>query len=373
MARRWEASEDAQLAQLYARGLPLRMIAEALGRTEDALTARRKLLGIAPRRPPVSWAEHQDRLIVLAARAGVSAATLARQQGRSTQQVRARRAQLLGKRPPARPYRASEDEAIIAGWSGWPDLDELALRLGRTPDALRLRARALGLHAAVRRRRWSSGEDHALREGYSLGLSCAEIHRHELPHRTPEAIAARARKLGLTSYARLWSIEDERRLALLIAHRAPLEQIAVLLTRTPEAIRQRARKLRLPTPDHRDYPQNTRRWSRAEDDVLRAARGAHPSMLTNLLGRSDHAIRQRQRRLGLRSGTRSPHNAPVGGPGFLPAEDRLLRRELADGQPPKATRVLALSARLGRPPGELRRRREEIQPLPAALGDQREP
>jgi len=194
MAARWRASEDAELARLYDHGRPLRVIAERLNRSEEALTARRMLLGIAPRRAPVTWSAQQDRLIVLAARAGASAAGIARQQGRSVEQIRARRAQLLGGRPSARRYQPWEDEAIRTAWSETLDLDGLALRLGRTPDTLRLRARALGLHVPAPRRRWSAAEDHALRDGYSAGLSCHQINRLELPHRSPEAIAARARK-----------------------------------------------------------------------------------------------------------------------------------------------------------------------------------
>jgi hypothetical protein len=361
MARRWRASEDAELARLYASKLPLWVIAERLERSEEALTARRKLLGIAPRTGTPQWTAQQDRLIVLATRAGASAATIARQQGTSTEQVRARRARLVGKRPAARHYQPSEDEAITAAWAGEHDLDELAARLGRSPDALRLRARALGLHAPAGRRRWSAAEDHALRDGYSAGHSCEEIHCSELPRRTPGAIAARARKLGLTSYARTWSFEDDRRLALLLAQRTPVEQIATALTRTPEAIRQRSRKLALGPPEIRRYTRKARRWSHAEDEILRANPGAHPSVLIKLLDRSDQSIRQRQRTLGIRAGSRTPHNALAKVQGFTPAEDNLLRRELPIGEQPRVTRLLALSARLTRTPGELQRRAGQLQ------------
>jgi len=370
MAARWRASEDAELARLYDHGVPLCVIAEHLNRSAEALTARRKLLGIPPRRAPVTWSAQQDQLIVLATRAGASAAAIARQQGRSVQQIRARRTHLLGGRPSARRYRPWEDEAIKTAWAQQtPDLDGLALRLRRTPDALRLRARALGLHAPSPRRRWSAAEDHALRDGYSAGLSCHQINRLELPHRSPEAIAARARKLGLTSYARTWSPQDDRRLPILLAQRTPLEQIAVALTRTPDAIRQRARKLDLPISARRRHTRNGRRWTHLEDEILEVHPGAHPSLLSKLLDRSDHSVRQRQRRLGLRTGSRSPHNAPTGGSGFAPAEDLLLRRELLTPEPPKATRLLAISARLARSPGELQHRRRELQRSLAAPDD----
>jgi hypothetical protein len=369
MARRWRASEDAQLARLYASSLPLRVIAERLGRSEEAITARRKLLGIAPRRRAPQWTEQQDRLIVLATRAGVSAAAIARQQGRSTEQVRARRAQLVGKRPPARHYQPSEDDAITAAWAEGHDLDELALRLGRSPDALRLRARTLGLHAPAERRRWSAAEDHALRDGYSAGHSCEEIHRFELPRRSPGAIAARAHKLGLTSFARTWTPQEERRLAMLLARGTPIEQIALALTRSPEAIRQRARRRGLQVSDAHAQERRGRRWKDAEDEILLQHPGVSPGVLSDLLARSDHSIRQRQSCLGVRTGNRSPHHARTGGADFSPAEDRLLRRELLGGEPPKLTRLLAISSRLERTPGDLQRRRRELSGIAAFFDD----
>jgi hypothetical protein len=100
MASRWRASEDAQLTRLYARQLPLRVIAERLGRSEEAISARRKLLGISLRRAPVSWTEREDRLIILASRAGAPATDIALQLGRSAEQVKARRGTWLVREPP---------------------------------------------------------------------------------------------------------------------------------------------------------------------------------------------------------------------------------------------------------------------------------
>ncbi|MHB8658158.1 MAG: hypothetical protein ACYC91_09420 [Solirubrobacteraceae bacterium] len=363
MASPWRASEDTQLARLYAQNVPLAVIAERLGRSAEALTARRKQLGIASRRRIPTWTEQQDHLIILATRAGVPASDVARQQGRSPEQVRARRAHLLGARSTARRYEPWEDAAITAAWAEGLDVRVLAVRLGRSADALRLRARSLGLHDPPPRRRWSSAEDHALREGYSIGLSCREIQRRGLPHRSPGAISARAGKLGLTSYARLWSEEDDRRLALLLAERTPVDQVALALTRTPEAIRQRMRRLSICAGAESRYLRSGERWSDAEDAVLRADPGAHPSVLGKLLSRSDHSIRRRQRVLGIRTASRSPHNAGIDPGGFSPAEDGLVLREIPAGERARATRLLALSARLARTPGELQRRAAQLRRL----------
>jgi len=357
MAARWRASEDAQLTRLYAGGVPLAEIAHRLGRSQEAVGARRRALGMPARRVRPSWSEPQDRLVILATAAGLPAAEIAQRLGRSPQQVISRRRRLVGVRTAPGRYRPWEDEAIRAAWRGELDLTELSRQLGRSAGALTLRARTLGLHRPAPRRRWSEAEDHALRDGYSGGLSCEEISRRELPHRSPGAIAARARKLGLTSYGRLWTPSEDERLRRLIAQGVAIERIAQALTRTPEAIRQRARRLAAGRPSSAEHRQGGRRWSATEDELLRAHPGAHPALLSSILQRSDQAIAQRQRALGIRSASRSPHRAAPATPaGFSPAEDRLLRRELNGGP----SRARALSRRLQRPTGELRRRAREL-------------
>lgn len=372
MARRWHPAADAALARLYADGIRLDVIAARLGRSTDALTARRTHLGLVARRGAVLWSADHDALLEAATRAGIPATSVAQQLGKSVTQVRRRRGRLLGVRRPARPYLSWEDEAIRAAWVRRHDVGELARRLGRSPDAVRLRARVLGVHRPLPRARWAKLEDQALRTAYSAGLSCAEISDSRLPTRSAGAVTARARKLGLANYARRWTGAEERQLELLIASDLPLDQIALSLTRTPEAIRQRLRKLGRRPPDARPHRRGTERWSAAEDDLLRQNRGAHPSRLASALGRSDHAVRRRQAALGLRSNSRSPHHALTPTRSFAPAEDRLLERELDANSGTQGNHLLALSARLGHPPGELRRRLSELRAPSAAAITPRE-
>ena len=177
----------------------------------DALVARRALLGIAPRRTPRPWSELEDRLLRSAVEARVPATALAGRVERSVDQIRARRRQLGLAMPPARGYTPAEDVMLRDGWTAGVRVADLAHRLGRSPDAVRLRARALGLHRPARRRRWTAMEDATLRDGYADGLTCRRI-ADGLAQRTPAAVAARARKLGLTTYARAWTALDDRRL-----------------------------------------------------------------------------------------------------------------------------------------------------------------
>jgi hypothetical protein len=223
---------------------------------------------------------------------------------------------LLGSAPAARPYLPHEDEAIRVCLSEGGDLIALAHRLGRSPDALRLHAQHLGLHHPQPRRHWAEWEDAVVRDGYTSALPCAEIAR-QLPQRTTTSVAARARKLGLISYARRWSTDDDHRLMRLTARGGTLEDVAQRLGRTPEAIRRRAARLAIESPAPAPAPRQARRWSREEDGLLRLHHALNPARLAELLGRSDVAVCRRLSAIGLRArAQRSPHhpgNGPVAG------------------------------------------------------------
>jgi len=247
------------------------------------------------------------------AAAGLSAAVLGQRLRRSAGQVRARRGALLGRKPAGLPYLPDEDEAIRVCLGHGGDLVALAHRLGRSPDALRLHARHLGLHHPQPRRRWAEWEDAVVRDGYTSALPCAEIAR-QLPQRTTTSVAARARKLGLISYARRWSTGDDQRLMRLTARGTTLEEAAQRLGRTPEAIRRRASRLAIEPPAPASALRHAQRWTREEDELLRLHHALNPGRLAELLGRSAGAVCRRLCAIGLRArAQRSPHH-PGNGP-----------------------------------------------------------
>ena len=267
------------LRRLYAQRLPVKQIAGELGRSPDAIVARRKALRIPPRRTRI-WSAREDDLLRAGTAAGVSATVLGALLGRSPDRVRARRRMLIGRRPAGRPYLSHEDEQIRICVTGDGDLAGVARRLGRTPDALRLRAKQLGLHDPPPRRRWSDWEDAIVRDGYTSALPCGEIARG-LPGRTAASVAARARRLGLVGYARRWTADDDRRLVRLVARGDALEDIAQWLNRTPEAVRRRATRLGIaprPSPALR----RAQRWTREEDELLRLHQALNPALLAQL-------------------------------------------------------------------------------------------
>jgi hypothetical protein len=344
-ARRWARREDATLARLYRDGVAVQDIAARLERSVDAVNARRSHLGIPARRARKAWSQREDAVLAVATRARLPAAVVADRVGRPVGQVRWRRRSLGLLSPAARAYAADEDAAVRATVAKGGSLQELATRLGRSPGALRLRAVKLGLASPVRRWRWSAGEDAALRDGYDTGLSCPEI-ACALPGRTPGAVAARAGKLGLATHARRWTAADDQRLRRL-AGEHNIEDLARLLGRTPDALRQRARRMRLVLREDDSARRRGKRWTAAEDELLRLHPGLNPATLARLLARSDRAITIRLAKLGLRSGReRSPHHAASRLGDLTPGEQALLDRELDPADP---RRLLTLARRLALP------------------------
>ena len=307
MGRRWSSAED-RLGRLYAEQLPVEQIALRLGRAADAVIARRRSLGIAPRRQARPWSAREEAPVRAGSAPGVPASLVASRLGRSVERVRSRRRTLAGPRPAQRPYLPHEDELIRI----WPiergELVAVADRLGRSPDALRLHAQQLGVHRPHPRRRWTGWEDALLRDGDTSGLPCTEI-AAQLPHRSKTSVAARACKLGLSTYARRWSDRDDQRLAHLTARGDALEDVAQRLGRIPEALRTRAARLGVRPPAPAPAWRRARRWSTEEDELLRLYQALNPARLAQLLGRSDAAVCRRLSVLGLRAvAHRSPHH-----------------------------------------------------------------
>jgi hypothetical protein len=311
VAARWSPFEDRLLRRLYAEQAPINDIAGRVGRSADAVVARRAALGIAARRRSRPWSITEEALLHAAIAAGVPTSAVAARLGRSTDQIRAHSRPLVGVRSPPRPYWPHEDEAIRTCLQSGGQLAALAGRLGRSAEALRLHAQQLGLYNPPPRRRWADWEDAVIRDGYTSALPCADI-ASQLPHRSASAVAARARRLGVVTYARRWTTDNDHRLTRLAALGTPLEQLALQLGRTPEAIRRRAARLGIRPPAPALVVRRAGPWSSHEDELLRLHRALNPARLAQLLGRSDIAVCRRLCALRLRErAARSPHH-PAG-------------------------------------------------------------
>jgi hypothetical protein len=330
MAARWSAEQDRVLRRLYASGCPIQHIATRVGRSPDAVVARRRALSVAARPRARPWSADEESFLHAAITGGIPVSVIAARLDRSRDQLRARSRHLVAARRPPRPYLPYEDEAIRRCVLMNGDLGRLALRLARSPGAVRVRAQQFGLLQPRRRPRWEPWEDVTVRDGYTSALTCVEI-AGQLQHRTPGSVAARARALGLSTYARRWSAGDDQRLAKMSARGVPLEQAALRLGRTPEAVRRRAARRGIPAPPPAEPSRTPRRWTAQEDQLLRLHRALNPAQLAQLLHRSDRAVCRRLGSLGLRrQAARSPHytiSRPQGR--VTPGERNMLKRELA--------------------------------------------
>lgn len=340
------------LRRLYADGAAVDDIAKRVGRSADAVSARRRTLRIAPRPRSRPWSHREDELLRAGATAGVPAAAIAAHLHRPADQVRRRRRALMGAAPGPLRYSDAEDAAIIACWRRGGNVRALGEELARSPGALRLRAQDLGLHRPVARRRWRPDEDAALRDGYGLGLTCAQI-ALEIDGRTPAAVAARAAKLGLGTYGRRWTPREDELLRRLVRERTDIDAAAELLARTPDALRRRAHVLQIAPPHRRRTGRRRRPWTQAEDALLALHRERNPAALAQQLERSSGAIAQRIRALGLRDGReRSPHHPVRARGGLTPGQRAVIAREFDLGGP---RQQLALARRLGVRPSVVRR------------------
>ena len=366
MARRWTAAEDRLLLDLYAAGEPRDAIAVRLGRTPDAVDARRRTL----RRPartitPRRWTEAEDAFLRAATAAGVPSGEIASRLYRTAHAVRRRREVTGLTGPRARPYTARENEVIAAMLRKGEPLATIAGVLGRSEDALRLHARQLGLVTVTRRRRWTVAEDQELRRAYVAGLSTSQIRNLRLPTRSEGAIAARAHLLGLAEHGRRWNSDDDATLARLVEHGLSSTDIARRLGRTEEAVakRCRVRKLRTPSPDP---PRRRGPWRPDEDEQLRAHAGAPVALLVSTLGRSHASIRRRRRFLRLEALGRTLHHPLKSG-----APVHAQARAVADETPLTPARALTLARRLDMPLREIWRlsRSNGTSPVDSAADD----
>jgi hypothetical protein len=138
-----------------------------------------------------------------------------------------------------------------------------------------------------------------------------------------------ARRLGLGSYARRWSTEDDRRLAQLTRRGDALEDVAQGLGRTPEAIRRRAARIGISSPPSAPAPRRARCSTSDQDELLRPHQALSAARLAQLLGRSDLSASRRLCLLGLRARAGRPPHHPVNHRNAAPSQSSRAARHLS--------------------------------------------
>lgn len=160
--------------------------------------------------------------------------------------------------------------------------EEIADLIGRTRNAVHLKARKLGLR---KMEFWDEAENAFLKERYK-SLSYGEV--GQLLGRSSSAVNARVTALGLSRKSRRWTQEELRVLEQDYA-RVPPERMSAVLGRTQGALMEKA---------CREGAHRKPRWSELEDERLRELqRSCTVHEISQLMGRSQDAIRRRIRQL----------------------------------------------------------------------------
>lgn len=244
--REWTEAEDALVRAAVRTGMPGSQLAQRLTRPVEQVRRRRHLIvGARPVAPPYSAAE-DERVRSCWAGAGDLDA-LARELGRSAGSLRLR-AQAIGLyRPQPRPrWRPEEDDILRDGYEQALTCSQIASQLpGRSAGATAARAAKLGI--ATYARRWSQRDDHRLQLLSSEGVAVESI--AQALGRTPTALVLRARRLGIAlprtaltprGGCRWTTAEDE---VLLINGALNPAVLAEVLGRSPYGVIQRMRRL----------------------------------------------------------------------------------------------------------------------------------
>lgn len=142
-SRPWTPQEERYL-QEHCEDMSIYDIAKALRRSLNAIRTRRTILGLTNRQRP--WSE--DDRAYFRENQGLPDAELAAQLQRSVDEVAAMRARTETGRK--HPRWTSEEEAYLQENWGQTPVHALAKRLGRTTQAVQIRAGRLGLGQTLR-------------------------------------------------------------------------------------------------------------------------------------------------------------------------------------------------------------------------------
>lgn len=238
----WTARDIALLAELYPT-CNNRDLADRLGRSEWAVVGKARGLGLTKdyrrgyrRRSgePCPWSSEETDLLHMLYPTTPNE-EIAERMGRSRDAVhmKARRLQLRKMEF----WSEREDQFLRDTYRMYP-CEEVACRLGRSLGAVKARALTLKLEPKVPQ--WSDHEVRFLREAYGtrdLSAMAAELGR------TRAAVAKKAREMGLVRF-RHWSSRDVRKLRQLYP-RCTVRDLADKLGRSFESVRYKALQLGL--------------------------------------------------------------------------------------------------------------------------------
>jgi hypothetical protein len=201
--RRYLSHEDEALRLCVRQDGDLAALAYRLGRSPDALRLHAQYIGLHRPPPRRRWAEWEDAVIRDGYTSALPYAEIARQLPHRSPTSVAARARKLDLVSYARRWTIHDDQRLRRLTAHGGTLEDVAQRLGRTPEAIRRRAMRLGISppaprlAPRRARRWTPEEDELLRLHHALNPARLA----ELLGRSDAAVCRRLCALGLRAGA----------------------------------------------------------------------------------------------------------------------------------------------------------------------------
>ena len=172
--RPYLSHEDEAIRLCLSQDGDLIALAHRLGRSPDALRLHAQHLGLHRPRPRRRWAEWEDAVIRDGYTSALPYAEIARQLPHRTTTSLAARARKLELISYARRWSTHDDQRLLQLTVRGSTLEDVAQRLGRTPEAIRRHASRLGINppepapAPRHARRWTGEEDELLRLHHAL-------------------------------------------------------------------------------------------------------------------------------------------------------------------------------------------------------------
>ena len=184
--RRYLSHEDEAIRLCVRQDGDLAALAYRLGRSPDALRLHAQYLGLHRPPPRRRWAEWEDAVIRDGYTSALPYAEIARQLPHRSPTSLAARARKLDLISYARRWSIHDDERLVQLSSRGSTLENVAQRLGRTPEAIRRHASRLGINPPSRRRRPAM-----LGGGPARRTSCCACTTRSIPPASPSCSDAR--------------------------------------------------------------------------------------------------------------------------------------------------------------------------------------